>query len=67
MADRRFTEVDLRHMLEYATGFRRDIMAGRWVISSHHQRHPWEVIVEPDVDAKLLVIITAYPLERMQK
>jgi hypothetical protein len=67
MADRRFTEVDLRRMLEYATGFRRDIIEGRWVITSRHRRRYWDIIVEPDPDARLLVVITAYPIEMVRK
>ncbi|MBI5629041.1 MAG: hypothetical protein HY953_08990 [Candidatus Rokubacteria bacterium] len=60
MADRRFTEVDLRHMLEHARAYRRDVVEGRWEIVARHRRHPWEVIVEPDFDARLLVVVTAY-------
>jgi len=67
MADRRFTEVDLRRMLEKAAGFRHDIVEGRWVISTRHQRRLWEVIVEPDSTEKLLIVITAYPLEPGEK
>ena len=67
MADRRFTEIDLRRMLEYATSFRRDIIEGRWVILSRQRRRYWEIIVEPDLDAGLLVVITAYPLEMIRK
>jgi len=63
MADRRFTELDLRRMLDKATSFRRDIVEGRWVIRTRHRRRPWEIIVEPDSAEKLLVVITAYPLE----
>ena len=64
MADRRFTEVDLRRMLEYATGYRQDVEEGRWVILTRHRRRHWEVIVEPDFGSELLVIITAYPLRK---
>lgn len=67
MADRRFTEVDLRRMLEYATSFKRDVIEGRWVISSRHRRRHWEIIVEPDFDARLLVVVTAYLLEMIRK
>jgi hypothetical protein len=67
MADRRFTELDLRRMLEYATDFKGDVVAGRWVISSRHRRRHWEIIVEPDFDVSLLVVITAYPLEMVRK
>lgn len=60
MVDRDFNEVDLRTMLQRATGYRRDILEGRWVILTQQQR-PWEVIVEPDDLAELLVVVTAYP------
>lgn len=63
MADRRFTELDLRRMFDRATSFRRDIVKGRWVIRTRHRKRPWDVIVEPDAMENLLVVITAYPLE----
>ncbi len=63
MADRRFTEVDLRRMLEHAKGCGADIMEGRWVVAVSHAGEPWEVIVEPDDSLQLLVVVTAYPLE----
>jgi hypothetical protein len=66
MADRRFTEVDLRRMLEHASGYRQDIVEGRWIIDVRHQGQPWEAIVEPDETAKLLVGITAYPVEQQK-
>jgi hypothetical protein len=62
MVDRDFTEVDLRRMLEYATGLREDVVDGRWIVESWHARHPWEVIVEPDGEIRLLIVITAYPV-----
>ena len=63
MEDRRFTEVDLRAMLQKATGHRRDVVEGRWVILTRHRRQRWEVIVEPDRAAKVLVVVTAYSAE----
>ncbi len=60
MIDRRFTEVDLRRMLEKADGIRRDVVEGRWLVQTKHRRTPWEVIVEPDAVQQLLVVITAY-------
>jgi len=62
MVDRRFTEVDLRHMLSLAKHYRRDIVEGRWVVVTRHRRQRWEVIVEPDFEAELLVVVTAYPI-----
>lgn len=62
MEDRRFTEIDLRRMLERASGYREDVVEGRWVIETTHRRKPWEVIVEPDAERQLLVVVTAYPV-----
>ncbi|MBC8107472.1 MAG: hypothetical protein H7Z14_12840 [Anaerolineae bacterium] len=60
MLDRSFSETDLREMLERATGFRADVVPGRWVIESTRFGAPWEVIVEPDYALTLLVVVTAY-------
>ncbi len=62
MEDRGFNEVELRVMLQKASSFRPDLVVGRWVTDSRHRRRRWEVIVEPDDRAKLLVVITAYPI-----
>ena len=37
--------------------------SGRWIIHTRHERHPWLVVVEPDLDDKILMIVTAYPEE----
>ena len=63
MGDRRFDEVVLRRMLEHAGGYREDIVDDRFVIEARQARQRWEVIVEPDPERRLLVVITAYPLE----
>jgi hypothetical protein len=47
---------------EHAQLYRRNIVEGRWVIETHHGEHVWEVVVEPDVVSKLLVVVTAYPV-----
>jgi hypothetical protein len=62
MDDRRFTEIDLRRMLERASGYREDVVDGRWVIEAKHRAKAWEVIVEPDIERQLLVVVTAYPI-----
>lgn len=51
-------------MLERAQSFRPDIVEGRFVVQTRHRSRDWEVIVEPDEDDELLVIVTAYPVER---
>ena len=64
MEDRDFTEIDLRAMLELAQDYSPDVVEGRWVIATHRRQQPWAVIVEPDPEAQLLVVVTAYPVER---
>jgi hypothetical protein len=60
MEERDFTEVDLREMLEAATGFAPDAVEGRFQIESPLRGRRWHVIVEPDLDDRLLVVVTAY-------
>ncbi len=62
MQQRDFTEIDLRGMLERAKNYKPAETEGRWIIEARHRRKNWYLIVEPDYDEKLLVIITAYPL-----
>jgi len=54
------TEVDVRAMLEKTTGFEPNVVAGRFMVHVRHPQSPWIVIVEPDFDTKLLVVVTAY-------
>jgi hypothetical protein len=62
MSNRRFTEIDLRRMLGRASGHLEDVAEGRWVIETRHCGRAWEVIVEPDRERQLLVVVTAYPV-----
>jgi len=62
MEDRRFTEIDLRRMLERAFGYREDAVEGRWVIETRHRSKARKVIVEPDPESRVLVVVTAYPI-----
>jgi len=62
MEDRDFNELDLRRMLHHARAYRSDRVEGRWVIEARHIGQPWEIIMEPDESAQLLVVVTAYPL-----
>jgi hypothetical protein len=47
---------------ERASGYREDVVEGRWVIETRHRGRPWEGIVEPDRERQLLVVVTAYPV-----
>ena len=62
MKDRGFNEVELREMLEGSRDFRRDVIEGRWIITTRHAQLAWEVIVEPDYQDERLVVVTAYSL-----
>lgn len=62
MEDRRFNAVDLRTMIQKAQSHRRDVVDGRWVVETWHRRRAWEVIVEPEENGELLVVVTAYPV-----
>lgn len=66
MEDRGFNEVDLRRMLEHASGHTPDIVDGRFVIDARHGGRDWAVIVEPDQESQLLVVVTAYPVDQAQ-
>jgi len=66
MEDRGFNEADLRRMLEHASGYTTDIVVGRFVIEARHGGQAWAVIVEPDHESQLLVVVTAYPVEQAQ-
>jgi hypothetical protein len=60
MEQRGVTEVDVRAMLERATAFEPSVVEGRFMIHVKKNDRPWIVIVEPDSDAALLVVVTAY-------
>jgi hypothetical protein len=60
MEQRGVTEVDVRTMLEKATAFDPNVVEGRFMVYVRHLQKPWIVIVEPDADAKLLVVVTVY-------
>ena len=53
-------------MLEHANGYSPDIMAGRFVIEARQAGQSWAVIVEPDEERQLLVVVTAYSVDQAQ-
>ena len=53
-------------MLEHASGYTPDIVAGRFIIEARHAGQSWAVIVEPDEGRQLLVVVTAYPEDQAQ-
>ncbi len=63
MADRGFTELELRVMLDTATAVRRDFVPDRWIVHTRHRRRRWEVILELDAEMQRVIAISAYPVE----
>jgi hypothetical protein len=64
MEDREFNEVDLRGMLQSASDHRADVVEGRFVVETTLCGREWEVVVEPDTIEQLLVVITAYKVDK---
>jgi hypothetical protein len=63
MVDRRFSQVDLRAMLEDATSVQPDSVAGRFIVSSRHEECHWKIVVEPDHQEHRLVVVAACAVE----
>ena len=60
MEQRGVTEIDVRAMLEQTTAFEPSVVEGRFMIRVARNSRSWIVIVEPDNDASLLVVVTVY-------
>jgi hypothetical protein len=63
MIDRRFNEVDLRKMLDDASGYNADVEEGRWAIEARHDNRRWIVVVEPLEQETKLLVVTAFSAE----
>ena len=60
MVDRRFTEADLREMLEDVSRVRPGSGTSRWVAECPWRGEYWEVVLEPDPASNEIVVVTAY-------
>ncbi|MCG3181682.1 MAG: hypothetical protein BIFFINMI_04081 [Phycisphaerae bacterium] len=64
MTDRRFDEIAVRTMMEQKAGIRPDEdEPGRWIVDARWEGHDWEIVVEPDHQRRILVVVTAYKVE----
>ena len=66
MEERLCTEIDVRRMMEYAMNCYRSKREGRWVIETQFRQNLWKVVVEPAPDKEVLVVVTVYPVEKME-
>ena len=62
MTDRRFNEVELRTMLADAKDYAEQ-PDGRSIVFTKMDGRNWEVVVEPDKQDHVLLVITAYPVD----
>ena len=51
-------------MLDRATGFEASVVEGRFMVQTQRGQSPWIVIVEPDVEASWLVVMTVYEVSQ---
>ena len=63
MEERGTNELEVRAMLQHAAGYQPDHVPGRFVIRTTRKGRTWQVIVEPDEENEVLVVITTYSLE----
>lgn len=63
MRQRNLSETDIRHMLFSVRSVRPLDDASRWAVDSELDRQPWRIILEPDQRERLVVVVTAYPLD----
>jgi hypothetical protein len=64
MEQRGVTEVEVRAMLERAIGLKASVVEGRFMIHTRREQSPWVVIVEPDAEAMVLVVVTVYEVSQ---
>jgi hypothetical protein len=60
MEERGLTEVELRALLQDATLLVPDVVEARWVATGKRGSETWEIILEPDLDDHVVVVVTAY-------
>ena len=60
MTERDFNETDLREMFDDAEEILEQTH-GTFLVTTKLNHRPWEAIVTPDGDQRLVVVVTAYP------
>ena len=63
MEERGLTEVELHAMLVAPTGFAPHDEGGRFLVYTWIWGDRWTVVVEPDANGRLLVVVTAFRVE----
>jgi len=63
MEERGLTELELRRMLVRPADLQPDHFPGRWLAECRVRGETWHVVVEPDVDDEVIVVVTAYRID----
>lgn len=63
MRERSFCETDVRRMLFQPLEISASSGVERWAVNSRLDGRTWRIILEPDLAARVIVVVTAYPLE----
>jgi hypothetical protein len=66
MRQRGFSETDVRHMLFSVQRVHPIDDLSRWMVDTALDRRPWRIILEPDHTQRVIVVVTAYPLEPLR-
>ncbi len=61
MEERGFSEVEIRAMLEGGMALLPSKRPGRWLVRTRHAGTSWIVVVEPDDENRIVMVVTAYP------
>ncbi len=61
MDQRGVTEVEVRAMLEDAARAVPDREPGRWAVHTTHDGAPWKIILEPQQEERVTLVITLFP------
>jgi hypothetical protein len=64
MAERRLTELEVRHMLEHARRYQRSRRVGRWIVLARHRGVGWGIVVRPVADLRVVEVITVLERKR---
>jgi hypothetical protein len=64
MEERDFSEVELRGMISEVEDLAPGRRPGRYVCRAKLRGQPWVVVLEPDPEDQVVVVVTAYRRER---
>lgn len=61
LEERELSEAQLRYMLEHVEALTEDREPGRGIAEASVEGRTWRIILEPDPEVSVIVVVTAYP------